>query len=103
MIERTFNITRKINATKEQWDALDTLVKSIVENDINGEILCVLIDTADIKDGVLSEVFTPVVETAARVSFELEEAVVFNGTIDWVTREFPIGYETVTIWRREGC
>ena len=101
MTERTFHIVKKIKATDEQWAKIDALVKSIEENDINEEVLFVLIDTADVEEGVLSDVFVPVVVTKSRVSFELEEVVVFPGTIDWITNHTPVVYGTVTVWRRE--
>ena len=103
MMERTFHITKHVKATEEQWSYLDALVESILEKDTNKDILCVMIAYADIPNGILSDVFTPIIETKTRVSFDLEEAIVSERTIDWVTSEYPIGYDVITFWRREAC
>lgn len=101
MVERTFHITKSVKATEEQWDSLDALVKSILEKDTKKEVYSILIAYADIQNGILSDTFTPIIETKTRVSFELEESIVFHQTIDWITMEYPIGYEVITLWRKE--
>lgn len=100
MEKRTFHTTKKVYAPKEQWDALDTLVKNICDNDKNQEVCSILIAYADIQNDILSDVFTPIIETKSRVSHELETAITFDRTIDFITLEYPIGYDVITIWKR---
>ena len=100
MEKRTFHTTKKVYATKEQWNALDALIKNVCDNDKNQEVCSILISYADIKNDILSDKFTPIIETTSRISYELEQAIVFDQTIDFVTTKYLTYDKVITLWKR---
>lgn len=97
METRTFNITTKVSATKEQWESLDSLVSSIKNLADSSNIIEVLISRKSIADGTLEEHVVPTVVTKERPDEECDELSSW-GTIEWLTEE-QVHFPAVTFWR----
>ncbi len=71
--ERTFHILKHVTA---DWDEIDKLVADILDADRNNEVDHIVISYLDIgKDGVLNDIFLPIVSGKKISGYELEEAV----------------------------
>lgn len=98
METRSFNITTKVTASKEQWKSLDNLVKSILEIN-NNNIIGVLISKSSIVNNELVDHFVPIIVTKEQPEDEYYE-IDFPSTVEWVL-DNSIYFEAITFWSCE--
>lgn len=98
---RTFNTIRKIDATEEQWNKVDTFINQIMSADKLNEVSYILISNADITDNVLNNLFSlSVVLNGSAPSDELYESVKVDGIIpEWIWQE-PLISDGIIVWKR---
>lgn len=98
METRSFNITTKVTASKEQWKSLDNLVKSILKIN-NNNIIGVLISKSSIVNNELVDHFVPIIVTKEQPEDEYYE-IDFPSTVEWVL-DNSIYFEAITFWSCE--